>query len=72
MKFEIESTFGVGDKVNFGNESDLRGTIVNAGLLRGQGGEYRMMYLIEQEDKSRDWWHECEIYPYGTDEVEEA
>ena len=71
MKFEIASKFDVGDRVHFGNEVDMSGTIAKADLFRGQGGEYRVMYLIEQADETRDWWHECEIYPYGMDEAEE-
>ena len=68
MKIEIELKFNPRDRVHFGSAGDLKGTIVK---ICSQDGECRLMYLIEEEDESHNWWREYEAYPYGTNEAAE-
>ena len=70
MKFEIESAFDVGDKVNIRNfvgNSEVRGTVVKVILHCNDEDEYSVEYLVESGDGSRVWQSEYDIFPHETD-----
>lgn len=61
MKFEIESKFNIGDKVHIVEGEPARGTVVKVGMSRGKYCEYHVMYLVEQEDETREWCSELDL-----------
>ncbi|EJP32290.1 hypothetical protein HMPREF1147_1305 [Selenomonas sp. FOBRC9] len=74
MKFEIESAFNVGDKVNFrnfGGNIDVRGVVVKVILHCNDEDEYTVEYLVELEDGSHEWRSEYDLFSYDMDEAAE-
>ena len=62
MKFEIESKFNVGDRVEYGDRTVRRGVVAEA-VLRKYADSYRMLYAIETIGGGSIFRHENGLRP---------
>ena len=60
MKVEVESRYKVGDKqATFRGNNPFFSTCIIVEIKFNDG----FVYLVEYEDKCRDWIKECYLYP---------
>jgi hypothetical protein len=61
MDFELNPKYKVGDEVQYNDLEGVCGTVVAVEECETNDFEAYIGYLVEYEDRSREWWAEQDI-----------